>query len=85
MPDRSDDCFDPGCARSANPNAQCNCNYLLMHKGTVRNIICSPLQMLSRDGVPVETAEAIYASMKADSERSVMRRLRCISKRIIKK
>ena len=56
-----------------------------MHKGTVRNIICSPLQMLSRDGVPVETAEAIYASMKADSERSVMRRLRCISKRIIKK
>ena len=79
MPDWSDGCFDPGCARSANPGAQCNCNDFFNARGTRGNNLCSPLQMLSRDGVPVETAEAIYASMKADSE-SVMRGLRCISK-----
>ena len=79
MPDWSDGCFDPGCARSANPGAQCNCNDFFNARGTRGNNLCSPLQMLSRDGVPVETAEAIYASIKADSE-SVMRGLRCISK-----
>ena len=72
MRDWSDYFVDPSCAQSPNPNAQCNCkdsfNVVTRAQGTGENILCSALQMLSRDGVPVETAEAINAAMKVDSE-----------------